>query len=51
MIALVLAATLWSAHPSDGVEMHITPEGAATRVDFDFHGHAGLPKFDFSVIA
>jgi hypothetical protein len=41
MIALVLAATLWTAHPSEGVEMHITPEGAATRVDFDFHGHAG----------
>jgi hypothetical protein len=31
----------WTPHPSDGVEMHITPEGAVTRVDFDFHSHAG----------
>jgi hypothetical protein len=31
----------WTPHPSDGVEMHITSDGAATRVAFDFHGHAG----------
>ncbi|MEK6373370.1 MAG: hypothetical protein AABO58_11820 [Acidobacteriota bacterium] len=41
MIAVLLAAALWTPHPSDGVEMHIKAEGAATRVDFDFHGHAG----------
>src|SRR5437867_2044207 len=34
-------AASWTAHPSDGVEMHITSEAAATRVAFDFHGHAG----------
>ena len=39
--AVLLAAALWTPHPSDGVEMHVTREAAATRVDFDFHGHAG----------
>jgi hypothetical protein len=41
MIALLLAAALWTPHPSDGVEMHITSEGHATKLAFDFHGHAG----------
>ncbi|HEX2122309.1 MAG TPA: coagulation factor 5/8 type domain-containing protein, partial [Thermoanaerobaculia bacterium] len=41
MIALALAALLWTAHPSDGVTMKLTPEGEATRLDFDFHGHGG----------
>jgi hypothetical protein len=42
MIAgLLLAAALWTPHPSDGVEMHVTPEAGVTRIDFDFHGHAG----------
>jgi len=41
MIALVLAAALWTAHPADGVEMHLTREGDANRIDFDFRGHAG----------
>ncbi len=44
LLPLALPSALaaeWTAHPSDGVEMHITPEAAATRVDFDFHGHAG----------
>ncbi|HWW62843.1 MAG TPA: hypothetical protein VN181_15825, partial [Thermoanaerobaculia bacterium] len=41
MIALVLAAALWTAHPSDGVTMTISDDDGATRVDFDFHGHAG----------
>ena len=31
----------WTAHPSDGVTMKLTPEGKATRLDFDFHGHGG----------
>ena len=31
----------WTAHPSDGVTMKLTPEGNATRLDFDFHGHGG----------
>src|SRR6266498_5590202 len=35
------SAFAWTPHPSDGVEMHIAAEGAATRVDFDFHGHGG----------
>jgi len=39
--AALLAATLWSAHPSDGVEMHLTRDGDANRIDFDFHGHGG----------
>jgi hypothetical protein len=38
---LLLAATLWTPHPSDGVEMHLKSEGSVTRLDFDFHGHAG----------
>src|SRR5688572_28738247 len=41
MIAVALAALLWTAHPSDGVTMKLTPEGNATRLDFDFHGHGG----------
>ncbi len=42
MIAgLLLAAALWTPHPSDGVEMHLRAEAGATRLDFDFHGHAG----------
>ena len=41
MIAAVLAAVLWTAHPSDGVSMKLTAEGTATRLDFDFHGHGG----------
>jgi hypothetical protein len=41
MIAALLAAALWTAHPSDGVTMKLTPEGSATRLDFDFHGHGG----------
>ncbi|MGA7615841.1 MAG: discoidin domain-containing protein, partial [Thermoanaerobaculia bacterium] len=36
----------WSAHPSDGVELHISRDpaghhGSAMRLDFDFHNHAG----------
>jgi hypothetical protein len=34
-------AASWTPHPSDGVEMHLTREGEAMRLDFDFHGHAG----------
>jgi hypothetical protein len=41
MIAVALAALLWTAHPSDGVTMKLTREGEATRLDFDFHGHGG----------
>jgi hypothetical protein len=41
MNALVLAALLWTAHPSDGVTMKLTPDHGATRLDFDFHGHGG----------
>ena len=41
ILATVLAATLWTAHPSDGVTMNLTPEGNVTRFDFDFHGHGG----------
>ena len=36
-----IAASAWTPHPSDGVEMHIVSAGRETRVDFDFHGHAG----------
>jgi hypothetical protein len=39
--AALLAAALWTPHPSDGVEMHLTRDGAINRLDFDFHGHAG----------
>jgi hypothetical protein len=38
---LVLAALLWTAHPSDGVTMKLTREAAINRVDFDFQGHGG----------
>ncbi len=31
----------WSAHPADGVEMRLTREGEANRLDFNFHGHGG----------
>ncbi|CAN5171800.1 discoidin domain-containing protein [soil metagenome] len=31
----------WSAHPSDGVTLRITPDSGAMRLDFDFHGGAG----------
>jgi hypothetical protein len=41
LAAALLGATLWTAHPSDGVEMQLTREGAINRLDFDFHGHAG----------
>ena len=41
LLAAVLAASLWTPHPSDGVEMHIANDRGATRIDFDFHGHAG----------
>ena len=46
LLALLLATRIlfdnsWQAAPSDGVEMKLTPEGSAMRVDFDFHGHAG----------
>ena len=37
----VLAAFLWTAHPSDGVTMKLTREAAINRVDFDFRGHGG----------
>jgi len=41
MIAAILAAVLWTAHPADGVEMHLSREGEVNRLDFDFHGHGG----------
>jgi hypothetical protein len=59
MIALALAAALWTAHPSDGVEMHLSREAGVNRIDFDFHGHGGYaiarrevnldlpPKYEF----
>jgi len=59
MIALALAAALWTAHPSDGVEMHLAREAGVNRIDFDFHGHGGYaiarrevnldlpPKYEF----
>jgi hypothetical protein len=31
----------WTAHPADGVEMHLSREGEVNRLDFDFHGHGG----------
>ena len=37
----LLAAVLWTAHPSDGVTMKLTRDGAVNRVDFDFRGHGG----------
>jgi len=39
--AAILAATLWTPHPADGVEMHLTRDGEVNRLDFDFHGHGG----------
>lgn len=39
--AALLAATLWTAHPADGVEMHLSRDGEVNRLDFDFHGHGG----------
>src|SRR5438046_625142 len=39
--AFAAKAAPWTPHPSDGVEMHLTREGAVNRVDFDFHGHGG----------
>ena len=47
MIFLVACAVLaaanadWTAHPADGVEMHLSREGDANRLDFDFHEHGG----------
>jgi len=41
MIGLALAAILWTAHPSDGVEMKLTREAEVNRLDFDFQGHGG----------
>jgi len=37
MIVAALLLAAWTAHPSDGVEMHV----AGGRIDFDFHHHAG----------
>ena len=39
--AALLAATLWTPHPADGVEMHLSREGEVNRLDFNFHGHGG----------
>ncbi len=41
LAALVFAALQWKAAPSDGVDLELTPERGALRMDFDFHGHAG----------
>jgi len=41
LAAAVLAAALWTPHPADGVEMHLSREGEVNRLDFDFHGHGG----------
>jgi len=41
ILAAVLAAALWTPHPADGVEMHLSREGEVNRLDFDFHGHGG----------
>jgi hypothetical protein len=35
------ADSAWSAHPSDGVTMTLTREGAVNKVAFDFRGHGG----------
>jgi len=40
-VIFLLAAVLWTAHPSDGVTMKLTREAAVNRVDFDFRGHGG----------
>ena len=34
-------ASRWIAAPADGVELRITQDGDAVRLDFDFHGHGG----------
>src|ERR1051326_7753236 len=36
-----ISAQPWTAHPADGVEMHLSREGEINRLDFDFHGHGG----------
>lgn len=43
LLAAALATTMagWTAHPADGVEMHLTREADVNRLDFDFHGHGG----------
>jgi hypothetical protein len=41
LLPSAFAASLWTPHPSDGVEMHLATTGRETRLDFDFHGHAG----------
>jgi len=40
-VIFLLAAVLWTAHPSDGVTMKLAREGEINRVDFDFRGHGG----------
>src|ERR1043165_10072883 len=35
------ADSAWTAHPSDGVTMTLTREGAINKVAFDFRGHGG----------
>ena len=35
----------WKAAPASGVEMNVRAEGAAVRVDFDFHGGGGWAAF------
>jgi hypothetical protein len=37
----VCAEQRWTAHPADGVEMHLSREGEVNQLDFDFHGHGG----------
>jgi len=39
--ALGVGAADWTPHPADGVEMHLSREGDANRLDVDFHGHGG----------
>jgi hypothetical protein len=40
-VIFLLAAVLWTAHPSDGVTMKLAREAAVNRIDFDFRGHGG----------
>ena len=38
---ILLDPARWQAAPSDGVELKLSSDQGALRMDFDFHGHAG----------
>ncbi len=41
LLYVLLTSGPWRAMPADGVDLQISREASALRLDFDFHGHGG----------